>query len=137
MGPRTRETVGEYQKSKRVTVTKRTNAETAGKLGVEPESMGGEFKGAGHEVGAERSRHEFRMENRRNNLYVIGDFSFIKSEDFPSVQQYEWKWNVSYSGVGRCLRVHHGVVRTAYHNLDRVFATCESRNCVHLLLSFS
>jgi hypothetical protein len=30
-----------------------------------------------------------------------------------------------------------GVVRTAYHNLDRVFATCESRNCVHPLLSFS
>jgi len=49
MGPRTRETVGEYQKSKKVTVTKRTNAETVGKLGVEPESKGGEFKGAGHD----------------------------------------------------------------------------------------
>ena len=52
LGPRTREAIGEYQKSEKLPVTKRLDAETAGKLGVGSESIGGKFKGAGHEVGA-------------------------------------------------------------------------------------
>jgi peptidoglycan hydrolase-like protein with peptidoglycan-binding domain len=52
LGPRTRQAIGEYQKSEKLPVTKQLDAETAGKLGVGPESVGGKFKSAGHEVGA-------------------------------------------------------------------------------------
>jgi peptidoglycan hydrolase-like protein with peptidoglycan-binding domain len=52
LGPRTRQAIGEYQKSEKLPVTKQLDAETAGKLGVGSESIGGKFKGAGHEVGA-------------------------------------------------------------------------------------
>jgi len=52
MGPRTRQAIGQYQKSENLPVTERLDAETAGKLGVGSESIGGKFKGAGHEVGA-------------------------------------------------------------------------------------
>ena len=52
LGPRTRQAIGEYQKSENLPVTNRLDAETAGKLGVGPESIGGKFKGAGQEVGA-------------------------------------------------------------------------------------
>jgi peptidoglycan hydrolase-like protein with peptidoglycan-binding domain len=51
VGPQTRAGICEYQKSEGLPVTGRLDAETAGKLGVEPESVGGSFKGAGQEVG--------------------------------------------------------------------------------------
>jgi peptidoglycan hydrolase-like protein with peptidoglycan-binding domain len=52
MGSQTRQAIGEYQKSEKLPVTRQLDAETAGKLGVGPESVGGKFKGAGHEVSA-------------------------------------------------------------------------------------
>ncbi len=52
MGPQTREAISQYQKSENLPVTGRLDGETAGKLGVGPESEGGNFKGAGQEVGA-------------------------------------------------------------------------------------
>jgi peptidoglycan hydrolase-like protein with peptidoglycan-binding domain len=52
IGPLTRQAIGEYQKSQNLPVTKQLDAETAGKLGVGSESIGGKFKGAGQEVGA-------------------------------------------------------------------------------------
>lgn len=51
LGPRTRAGIRRYQKSENLPVTGRLDAETAGKLGVGPESVGGNFKGAGQEVG--------------------------------------------------------------------------------------
>jgi len=51
MGPQTRQAIGEYQKSEDLPVTQHLDERTAGKLGVEQESTGGSFKGAGHEVG--------------------------------------------------------------------------------------
>ena len=51
LGPQSRAGIREYQKSENLPVTGRLDAETAGKLGVGPESIGGEFKGAGMEVG--------------------------------------------------------------------------------------
>jgi peptidoglycan hydrolase-like protein with peptidoglycan-binding domain len=51
LGSRTRAGIRQYQASEKLTVTGRLDAETAGKLGVGPESIGGNFKGAGQEVG--------------------------------------------------------------------------------------
>ena len=51
-GPRTRAGIRRYQKAENLPVTGRSDGETAGKLGVGPESIGGNFKGAGQEVGA-------------------------------------------------------------------------------------
>jgi len=51
LGPQSRAGIREYQKSENLPVTGRLDADTAGKLGVGPESIGGEFKGAGQEVG--------------------------------------------------------------------------------------
>lgn len=60
LGPRTRAGIREYQKAEKLPVTGRLDAETAGKLGVGPESIGGNFKGAGHEVaeGSKEAGHE-------------------------------------------------------------------------------
>ena len=52
LGPQTRAAIRQYQQSENLPVTGRLDAETAGKLGVGPESEGGNFKGAGQEVGA-------------------------------------------------------------------------------------
>jgi len=52
MGPQTRAAIRQYQQSENLPVTGHLDGETAGKLGVGPESAGGDFKGAGHEVGA-------------------------------------------------------------------------------------
>ena len=62
LGPQTREGIRQYQKSENLPVTGRLDAETAGKLGVGPESVGGGFKGAGHEVGegGEEAGHEMK-----------------------------------------------------------------------------
>jgi peptidoglycan hydrolase-like protein with peptidoglycan-binding domain len=51
MGSRTRHAIGQYQTAESLPATGHLNRETAGKLGVGPESEGGEFKGAGKEVG--------------------------------------------------------------------------------------
>ncbi|MCL5746070.1 MAG: peptidoglycan-binding protein [Acidobacteria bacterium] len=51
LGTRTRAAIRQYQSSEKLTVNGRLDAETAGKLGVGPESIGGSFKGAGQEVG--------------------------------------------------------------------------------------
>jgi peptidoglycan hydrolase-like protein with peptidoglycan-binding domain len=51
LGPQTRAGLRQYQKSENLPVTGHVDAETAGKLGVGPESIGGSFKGAGQEVG--------------------------------------------------------------------------------------
>ncbi|MCX6633557.1 MAG: peptidoglycan-binding domain-containing protein [Acidobacteria bacterium] len=60
LGHRTRAGIREYQKSEKLPVTGRLDAETAGKLGVGPESIGGRFKGAGREVaeGSKEAAHE-------------------------------------------------------------------------------
>ena len=62
LGPRTRQAIGEYQKSAKLPVTNQLDPETAGKLGVGSESIGGKFKGAGHEVGAggKEAGHEIK-----------------------------------------------------------------------------
>jgi len=51
LGSRTRTGIRQYQASEKLAVTGRLDADTAGKLGVGPESIGGSFKGAGQEVG--------------------------------------------------------------------------------------
>ena len=51
LGSRTRAGIRQYQASEKLTVSGRLDAETAGKLGVGPESIGGSFKAAGQEVG--------------------------------------------------------------------------------------
>jgi peptidoglycan hydrolase-like protein with peptidoglycan-binding domain len=60
LGPRTRAGIRQYQESEKLPVTGRLDAETAGKLGVGPESIGGEFSGAGHDVaeGSKELAHE-------------------------------------------------------------------------------
>jgi len=50
-GPLTRQAIGDYQKSEHQKVTRRLDGETAGRLGVGHESVGGEFKDSGREVG--------------------------------------------------------------------------------------
>ena len=51
LGSRTRASIRQYQAAEKLTVTGRLDVETAGKLGVGPESIGGSFKEAGQEVG--------------------------------------------------------------------------------------
>jgi peptidoglycan hydrolase-like protein with peptidoglycan-binding domain len=51
LGSGTRAAIREYQKAEKLPVTGRLDDQTAGKLGVGPESVGGNFKGAGQEVG--------------------------------------------------------------------------------------
>jgi peptidoglycan hydrolase-like protein with peptidoglycan-binding domain len=62
MGSKTRAAIREYQKSENLPVTGRLDAETAGKIGVGPESVGGSFKSAGQEVGkgGEEVGHEMK-----------------------------------------------------------------------------
>ena len=50
-GPQTKAGIRQYQKAENLPVTGRLDAQTAGKLGVGPESVGESFKGAGQEVG--------------------------------------------------------------------------------------
>jgi peptidoglycan hydrolase-like protein with peptidoglycan-binding domain len=51
VGPQTRQAIGQYQKAENLPVTQHLDTATAGKLGVEPESVGGDFKTAGKDVG--------------------------------------------------------------------------------------
>jgi peptidoglycan hydrolase-like protein with peptidoglycan-binding domain len=63
LGSRTRASIRQYQAAEKLTVTGRLDADTAGKLGVGPESIGGSFKGAGQEVGqgGEELGHEMQQ----------------------------------------------------------------------------
>jgi peptidoglycan hydrolase-like protein with peptidoglycan-binding domain len=63
LGARTRAGIRQYQASEKLTVTGRLDVETAGKLGVGPESIGGSFKGAGQEVkeGGQELGHEMQQ----------------------------------------------------------------------------
>jgi len=60
LGSRTRSGIRDYQRSEKLPVTGRLDVETAGKLGVGPESIGGNFKGAGQEAaeGSKEAAHE-------------------------------------------------------------------------------
>jgi hypothetical protein len=60
LGPRTRAAIRQFQESEKLPVTGRLDAETAGKLGVGPESIAGNFAGAGHDVaeGSKELAHE-------------------------------------------------------------------------------
>ena len=60
LGPLTRAAIRKFQESEKLPVTGRLDAETAGKLGVGPESIAGNFAGAGHEVaeGSKELGHE-------------------------------------------------------------------------------
>jgi peptidoglycan hydrolase-like protein with peptidoglycan-binding domain len=51
MGPQTRAGIRQYQESNSLPATGRLDTQTAGKLGVGPESVGGSFKSAGKSVG--------------------------------------------------------------------------------------
>ncbi len=70
LGPQTREAVRQYQKSENLPVTGRLDAETAGKLGVGPESIEGSFKGAGQEVG--EGGKEFGHEMKQGKPVAAG-----------------------------------------------------------------
>lgn len=61
-GPKTRAALREYQKSENLKVSGQLDAETAAKLGAGPESVGGNFKGAGKEVkeGTLEAGHEMK-----------------------------------------------------------------------------
>jgi peptidoglycan hydrolase-like protein with peptidoglycan-binding domain len=63
LGPRTRAGIRQFQTSENLPVTGRLDAETAGKLGVGPESIGGSFAGAGHDVaeGGTELGHEMKQ----------------------------------------------------------------------------
>ena len=63
LGPRTRAGLRQFQESEKLPVTGRLDAETAGKLGVGPESIGGQFAGAGHDVaeGSKELGHEVKQ----------------------------------------------------------------------------
>lgn len=62
LGPQTRRAIGQYQKAEDLPVTEHLDAQTAGKLGVEQESVGGTFKAAGQDVGegGEQLGHEVK-----------------------------------------------------------------------------
>jgi hypothetical protein len=63
MGSQTREAISQYQKSENLPVTGHLDGETAGKLGVGQESVGGDFKAAGKDVGrgGEGVGHEMKQ----------------------------------------------------------------------------
>src|SRR5512135_3220150 len=70
LGPQTREAIRQYQKSENLPVTGRLDGETAGKLGVGPESVGGSFESAGHEVG--KGGKEFGHEMKKGKPVAAG-----------------------------------------------------------------
>jgi hypothetical protein len=63
MGSQTRKAISQYQKSENLPVTGHLDADTAGKLGVGRESVGGDFKAAGKDVGrgGEGVGHEMKQ----------------------------------------------------------------------------
>lgn len=63
MGSQTRAGIRRYQKSEGLPITGRLDTETAGKLGLATESVGGNFKGAGRDVaaGGKELGHEIKQ----------------------------------------------------------------------------
>ena len=63
LGPQTRAGIRQYQESENLPITGHLDAQTAGKLGVGPESIGGGFKGAGQEAGegGKEAGHEMKQ----------------------------------------------------------------------------
>jgi len=63
MGSQTRDAISQYQKAENLPVTGHLDAQTAGKLGVGPETVGGDFKAAGKDVGrgGEGVGHEMKQ----------------------------------------------------------------------------
>ena len=63
MGSQTRQALSQYQKAENLPVTGHLDAETAGKMGVEKESVGGDFKSAGKDVarGGQGVGHEMKQ----------------------------------------------------------------------------
>ena len=61
-GPLTRQAIADYQKSEHRAVTRRLDVDTAGRLGVGHESVGGDFKGTGREVaeGSKEAGHDVK-----------------------------------------------------------------------------
>ena len=70
LGPQTRAAIRQYQQSENLPVTGRLDGETAGKLGVGPESVGGSFETAGHEVG--KGGKEFGHELKKGKPVAAG-----------------------------------------------------------------
>jgi peptidoglycan hydrolase-like protein with peptidoglycan-binding domain len=70
IGPQTRDGIRKYQKAENLQVTGHVDPETAGKLGVGPESAGGSFKGAGQEVG--KGGAEFGHEMKEGKPVAAG-----------------------------------------------------------------
>jgi peptidoglycan hydrolase-like protein with peptidoglycan-binding domain len=70
MGPQTRDGIRKYQKAENLKVTGQLDNETAGKLGVGPESVGGSFKGAGQDVG--KGGAEFGHEMKEGKPLAAG-----------------------------------------------------------------
>lgn len=62
MGPQTRTAIRQYQKSENLAVTGRLDAQTAGKLGMGQESVGGSFANAGRQAGegSEAAAHQMK-----------------------------------------------------------------------------
>jgi peptidoglycan hydrolase-like protein with peptidoglycan-binding domain len=63
MGPQTRAAIRQYQQSENLPVTGHLDGGTAGKLGVGPETVGGNFKASGEAVGTggEGVGHEMKQ----------------------------------------------------------------------------
>jgi len=63
MGSQTRAAISQYQKAENLPITGHLDGETAGKLGVGQESVGGDFKAAGKDVGrgGEGVGHEMKQ----------------------------------------------------------------------------
>ena len=70
MGSKTRHAIGQYQTAGSLPSTGRLDQQTAGKLGVGPESEGGEFKGSGKEVG--KGGKEFGHEMKQGKPVAAG-----------------------------------------------------------------
>ncbi|MGH9378775.1 MAG: peptidoglycan-binding domain-containing protein [Terriglobia bacterium] len=62
LGPQTRKAIRQYQKAENLRVTGRLDAKTAGKLGVNQESVGASFENAGRQVGegSEAAGHQMK-----------------------------------------------------------------------------
>ena len=62
LGPQTRAAIRQYQESENLPVTGRVDSETSGRLGVGEETVGGDFKDAGHDiaVGGKGLGHEMK-----------------------------------------------------------------------------
>jgi peptidoglycan hydrolase-like protein with peptidoglycan-binding domain len=70
LGPQTRAAIRQYQQAENLPATGRLDAETAGNLGVGPESEGGDFKSSGKQVG--EGGKEFGHEMKQGKPVAAG-----------------------------------------------------------------